>query len=111
MLPEIVDYEIRRELVRGDKSAGLDRLNSLKNLIDYSALNTEVMVKAATLWAQARRQHRPTADDKALDIDVILASQALSLAVKGVDVVVATTNVEHLSLFVDAREWSAIGVR
>ena len=61
------------------------------------------MLKAAELWAQARNQGRPTADMKALDCDVILAAQAL--AVNGI---VATENVGHLSLFVEAKDWREI---
>jgi hypothetical protein len=44
----------------------------------------------------------------ALDGDVILAAIALSIAAEGHEVVVATDNARHLSLFVDARHWSDI---
>jgi hypothetical protein len=43
-----------------------------------------------------------------LDGDVILASQAILVNNYGHEVIVATTNTKHLSLFVDAREWQDI---
>lgn len=67
-----------------------------------------MILKAAQLWAEARRRGRPTADPKALDGDVILAAQATLVAEEGNEVIVATTNVGHLSQFVDAREWRLI---
>ncbi|HEY2290773.1 MAG TPA: PIN domain-containing protein [Thermoanaerobaculia bacterium] len=99
-LPEIVDYEVRRELLRGNKVRGLARLDLLKSSIWYLPITTPVMEKAAELWADVRRRGMPTADPKALDCDVILAAQAL--AVNGV---VATENVGHLARFVTARHW------
>jgi hypothetical protein len=66
------------------------------------------MLKAAEFWAEARRRGRPTADPKALDGDVILAAQAALVADEGHEVIIATTNVKHLSQFVDAREWRLI---
>ena len=39
---------------------------------------------------------------------MILAAQAILLANQGNEVVIATTNVGHLSQFVDAREWRSI---
>jgi len=97
MLPEIADYELRRELLRVGKVTGIRR-----------PITTEVMLKAAELWAQARNRGRPTADPKALDGDVILAAQATLVADQGNEVIVATTNLGHLSQFVDAREWQLI---
>lgn len=108
MLPEIADYEVRRELLRANKLAGIKRLDQLKSAITYRPITTEVMLKAAELWATTRKRGRPTADPKALDGDVILAAQATLVADEGNEVIVATTNVEHLSQFVDAREWRLI---
>ena len=102
-VPEIADYEVRRELLRANKARGIARLDLLKNSIGYLPLTTPIMLKAAELWAQARRSGTPTADPKALDCDVILAAQAL--AVQGI---VATENVGHLSRFVEARHWREI---
>lgn len=108
VLPEIADYEIRRELIRVNKTQGLERLDTLKSNAEYVPLTTETMLLAAEFWAVARQRGRPTADDKALDGDMILAAQAVLLRRGGDDPVIATTNVRHLSLFADAREWMTI---
>ena len=108
MLPEIADYELRRELLRVGKVAGIRRLDQLKAAITYRPITTEVMLKAAELWAEARKRGQPTADPKALDGDVILAAQAIVVAQEGNEVIIATTNVGHLSQFVDARDWRFI---
>lgn len=108
MLPEIADYEVRRELIRAGKTAGIRRLDQLKSQIPYRPLTTEVMLLAAQLWADARNRGKPTADSHALDGDVILAAQAILEVNAGNEVVIATTNVGHLSQFVDAREWRLI---
>jgi hypothetical protein len=47
MLPEIADYEVRRELIRAGKTAGIRRLDRLKSQIPYRPLTTEVMLLAA----------------------------------------------------------------
>lgn len=108
IIPEITDYEVRRELQRGKKINGLKRLNELQALLTYLPINTETMLKAAEFWSKARQMGRPTASNDALDGDVILAAQAALLQNKDNQVIVATTNVKHLSLFVDAREWKLI---
>ena len=63
---------------------------------------------AADFRARARRQGRPTAADPALDADMILAAQAAVAGVGGDQAVIATTNVQHLALFADARHWRDI---
>lgn len=108
LVPEIADYEIRRELLRAGKTAGLKRLNEIGEAVGYLPLTTKMMRRAAEFWAEARTQGKPTADDKALDADVILAAQAADLAAQGIDVVIATTNVGHLALFANAKEWRDI---
>jgi len=101
ILPEIADYEVRRELLRANKTQGVARLDGLARLLEYLPLTTSAMRQAALFWAQARQQGRPTAGDKTIDGDMILAAQAVMLGVP--NVVIATTNVNHLSRFVAAR--------
>lgn len=66
------------------------------------------MLKAAELWAITRQGGRPTADSAALDIDVILAAQALQYQREGEFVVIATLNKKHLATFVSAEHWKDI---
>ncbi len=108
LVPEIADYEVRRELLRANKAKGVKRLDQLKRTIGYLPISTQAMLLAAELWAQARNQGYPTADDKALDADVILAAQASTLNDTGDDPVIATTNVGHLSRFAQADQWQNI---
>ena len=108
LVPEIADYEVHRELLRAKKSKGVKRLDQLKRTIGYLPISTQAMLLAAELWAQARNQGYPTADDKALDADVILAAQASTLNDTGDDPVIATTNVGHLSRFAQADQWQNI---
>jgi predicted nucleic acid-binding protein len=105
IVPEIADYELRRELIRIQSFAALANLNSSGANLEYLPLGTPAMRLAAVLWAQARNTGQQTAPDPALDCDVILAAQALAL---GVPVVVATDNPAHLSRYVAAQNWQAI---
>lgn len=108
VVPEIVDYELRRELLRLRLAAGVARLDRLTGLLAYVPISTEMMLLAANLWADVRHRGLPTADPQALDVDVILAAQAQSLATAASPAVVATTNVGHLSRLVEARRWPEI---
>ena len=107
-MPEIADYEIRRELIRAKKTSGLARLDALIGQVPsrYLAITTPIMRLAAELWAQARTRGLPTADPKELDADVVLAAQALSLG--DAKVMVATVNVGHIAQFVAADVWQNI---
>jgi predicted nucleic acid-binding protein len=109
VVPEIADYEVRRELLRLDLALSVRRLDVLVARARYQPLSTPIMRRAARLWAQIRQQGRPTADPHALDADVILAAGAVELSERGHEVIVATDNARHLSLFVDARHWADIG--
>lgn len=108
IVPEIADYEIRRELLRAGKTSGLRRLARLVATLVYVPISTEAMHLAAQLWAQLRQQGQPTADPHALDADVILAAQARLVAGPSDTLIVATTNVGHLSRLVTARHWQDI---
>ena len=107
-VPEIADYEVRRELVRSKQTAGITRLDRLKIRGVYLPIYSDAMLLAADLRAQARNAGVATADKHALDGDVILCAQALSLGLPPADFVVATSNVKHLSRFVPAEEWPNI---
>jgi hypothetical protein len=109
VIPEIADYEVRRELLRAGKDRGLGRLNALKGMLGYAPITTSVMLKAAEFWATARQVGRPSANDASLDADMILAAQAGALVAEGTETVIATTNVRHLALFAPARIWREIG--
>lgn len=109
VLPEIADYELRRELIRANKQRGLERLDGLKSTIEYAPITTRAMLSAAEFWAAARARGQATADDLSLDADVILAAQATVLERQPEDdVIIATTNVGHLSRFARAEHWTAI---
>lgn len=108
VIPEIADYEVRRELIRAGLLRSLRRLDRLKQTLEYAPIQTETMLLAADLWAEARKTGQPTADPKALDGDVILSAQARLLQNETTNVIVATTNVAHLSRFISALDWQSI---
>jgi predicted nucleic acid-binding protein len=107
-VPEVIDYELRRELLRAGKTNSIAALDGLKTLFDYIPITTSSMLRAADLWAHSRRIGIPTGDPKKLDIDVILAAQALTLPVSPVNLIVATSNISHISRFVPADLWTNI---
>ena len=106
IIPEIADYELRRELLRANKTKGIARLDDLAKFLNYLPITTTAMRQAAQFWAQARQQGQPTAGDKTIDGDMILVAQAVTLAVP--DLVIATTNVGHLAKFIAAELWQTI---
>ena len=86
IVPAIVYYELKR----------------------YVPLSDEALRLAAELWAKSRQEGQPKAGANALDVDVILAAQALSFGSPAGDVVVATTNPKHLAQFLTAKQWEDI---
>ena len=109
-VPAIVYYEVRRELLRARKVSGLARLDAFVQIDPsrYLAVTDEALRFAAELWARSRQQGRPTSPETDLDIDVILAAQALVFGA-GAEVIVVTANLRHLRQFVDARLWNDVG--
>lgn len=109
VVPEIVDYELRRELLRLGKRNAIARLNAFNQARPdrLLPLTSAALRLAAELWARARQQ-APTADPQALDVDVILSAQALTVGFAPREFVVATGNLGHLSLFVPAAICNAI---
>jgi hypothetical protein len=95
-------------LLRINRLESVSTLDKVGTDFRYLPISRSIMRSAAFLWANSRRQGRPTAHNHALDGDVILAAQVLSLVKEGKRCVVATTNVRHLTWFVDARLWESI---
>lgn len=114
LVPAMADYEVRRELTRLGKTASLrelDRWNAIPS-DRYLPLTDSAVKRAAILWAQVRNQGLVTADPKELDCDALIAAQALKYQefhrLSDAEIVIATTNVGHLSRFVRAELWSDI---
>ena len=113
LVPEIINYEHRRELLLANLTQAIARLDGFKSLGAYLPVSEAAYLQAAEFWAAVRRQGMPTADRFALNADVILAAQAATLdpaewGQPGTPVIIATTNVGHLSRFADARLWRNI---
>ncbi len=104
----IVDYEIRRGLLHLTKTGqesqkSITRLDTYISDFDYIPLDRIIMNNAAELWADARSKGISTADQKALDADVILAAQA-----KSVNAIVVTDNVRHLGKYIMTKKWNEL---
>lgn len=110
---EVNDYELRRELLRADKTSSIRRLDALISVPGrYVPISTNAMRLAADLWAGSRKLGIITAPPQAIDGDAILAAQVqMFAAAEGIplsEIIVATTNVRHIARFVQADEWSNI---
>ena len=105
LIPEIVDYELRRELLRLNRSTSLARLDALQRhgALLYQPLTTATLRHAATRDGEACRRPIPW-----LWIDVILAAQALAEGVDPAEMVVATSNVGHLAQFCSREGWQDV---
>jgi hypothetical protein len=107
-IPEMADYEIRRELLRAGVTTGVQRLDRIIARSRYLPISTPAMRLAADLWSRARSRGVVTAHPHALDGDVIVCAQALTLALPSGSWVIATSNVAHLSHYAPADIWQNI---
>lgn len=112
-VPEIADYELRREFIRQGNAAAVRRLDIFNASVtgEYLTLNTPTVRLAADLWARVRNQGKTTAPPEALDADALIAAQAGLLDPAAFNlsaVVVATANVGHMSALTNAVLWSDI---
>ncbi len=107
-VPEVCDYELRREYLRRssikEAQIALSKLNALIAAVDYVPIATPAMREAAQMWADSQNAGSPSTDPKRIDFDVILCAQA-KLAASGRIFMVATTNVRHLKRYVSADAW------
>lgn len=114
IVPELADYEARREMLRKNATAQLAELDALIERTEYLPITTDAMREASRLWAVARQGGYATASPDALDGDVIIAAQALLYArTRGLsadEYTVATGNAAHLSHYAPAGDWQAVAV-
>jgi hypothetical protein len=110
VIPTIIDYEVRRELVRVNATAKLTNLDDLAKRCLLFDVSARAFQRAAELWAMIRNLGLPTAATQDLDADCILAAVADTAFDPADSVTIATTNVAHLGRFpgIDAQIWMAI---
>src|SRR5690348_4240113 len=67
IVPEVADYEVRRELTRIGAQASLRRLDQLvvPGRLSYAPVTTAEWRQAADFWADARIRGMPTASREA----------------------------------------------
>jgi predicted nucleic acid-binding protein len=112
---DLCDYEVRRSLLLNKIKnplavEGIENLDQLQDLIEFLPITKNLMKKAAELWAISRSKGQATADIKNIDADIIIATTCQLLQVEDPDqnLIIATTNVKHLSRFLEARNWREI---
>lgn len=108
VVPAISYYEALREFERLGATTQIARMRAFCRAVPnrFLSLTDADLDLAAKLWADIRNAGLPTASNDALDGDVILAAQTLSLGVPLDNLVVATSNPAHLTRFVPAELWS-----
>jgi predicted nucleic acid-binding protein len=112
----ICDYEVRRGLrlssLQGGSTAGLNKLTLLTEAIEFIPVTLEIAELSAELWAASKQQGKSTASSTSLDADLIICAsyQVWKSRYPGREIVIATTNVKHLSRFANALEWSEINL-
>ena len=99
VVPERIDYELRRELIRLNRHKSIARLDNLAANIGYLRLNSETYLIAAALWAKVRNEGKGTAGPQRLDIDCILAAQAHQASGGREETRIATIDVDDLSRY------------
>lgn len=99
-LPEVADFELRRELFRLGATASLRELDDLPSEVLYVPIDTAMMRDAAALWASMWKTGKPLGTADALAADVILAAQA-----RAVDALMVTDNPSHLGRMVAVAAW------
>lgn len=113
---DLCDYEVRRSLIlashRKPEIRGIQNLDNFREVITFLEPTSVLLKQASSVWASARIQGIPTANEKNLDVDIIICThyQMLQEEFPGRYIVIATTNVKHLSRFAEAKVWRSITI-
>src|SRR5262249_37765089 len=97
LIPGVIEYEGRREVVRVGATAKLKNLADMQRRFLMLPVSEVAWLRAAEFWALSRRMGLPTDSDAALDADAILAGCAATVGRPGDEVIIASSNVRHLS--------------
>jgi predicted nucleic acid-binding protein len=113
-VPEIIDYELRREIVlqcligTNDSYKSLHKLNKYRQTKRFISINPSVtLTDACEIWAKLREKGQGTSDNKNIDVDVILAAQAISMKNDFDEVIIVTGNLSDIQRFcyLDIQVW------
>jgi hypothetical protein len=112
---DICDYEVRRNLVLesmrfAQQLQPLTFLDELHEFIEFLPVTSKVLTAASDVWAKSRLQGQAMSNAISIDVDSIICAhwELLKEEAPSRYVVVATTNVRHLSRFTEAFEWESI---
>jgi predicted nucleic acid-binding protein len=111
VISAVADYELRRGYMYAldrceDARQSLAHLDKLCHVWEVQQVSPRNFRDAARMWADARRGGFPTAEERAVDWDILIAAQA-----KEEPAIVVTSNEKHLTCYgVDARDWHKIPV-
>jgi predicted nucleic acid-binding protein len=109
LISPITEYEMRRsiELAALREPAlrkSLQRADDMCATMTYVPLEHRHFLEASRDWARARADGRPTASERDVDWDILIARQAI-----GANAIVVTENTRHLLQYgADARPWNEI---
>ena len=99
-------------ILKKEVAPGIKSLEFLKadGFLEFLPVSTEALDLAAKLWARASTSGQTTRDEKDIDIDIIISAQyqLLRNEFPGQQVIMATTNLKHLSIFCEAAHWRDI---
>ncbi len=121
VIPEVIDYEVRRGLLRIPARRQIARLDGMIEVFHFDPITRPIMRDAAHIWAEARMMGKPFTSDDRLDGDAILIAQVRALGDPR-NLTVITENVRrpdrmggsapgvHLRPFVPAMRWQEFEV-
>jgi predicted nucleic acid-binding protein len=100
---------LNKEVAPGIKSLEFLRADGF---LEFLPVSTEALDLAAELWARASTSGQTTRDEKDIDIDIIISAQYQLLRDEfpGQQVIMATTNLKHLSIFCEAAHWRDVNL-
>jgi predicted nucleic acid-binding protein len=106
---DICDYEVRREFVR-IRSKSVQKLDQLRDLIEFQEVSFAVLERAAEMWAEARVISQPNKVKENIDIDCIIAAQWSLLVERypGRKIIIATKNIKDFQRITECNIWQDI---